>query len=949
MNPNASRHSRYLELHFNDRGRISSAKVLTYGLDKSRLNHLTHEERSFHVFYQFIAGATPAERDAFNLEDPSDYALLASSGTYRLPAGPFSDDSIGMSELRAAMRTLGFKQKHMTSIFSLLVAILLLGNLQFAEGDFHDVSAHTANVQILDQAARLLGVPAEDLNQVLTNRSSYVRKELFTVLLSGGQSSAQRDQCVRDLYAVLFAFIVETANHRLAPSSKDPAPSTQIILLDQPGFQSRGPGGTSSMSLTGKTPLVSVYGQNGFDEFCINFADEFLHSYITRHIFEDTVGYNGQMSNDGVTLPAIATMTNGACVELLRGALLNERALKKPGGLLGVINKADSAYKTGKGGDNRNDDLLQELATTFGVHASFVASPGVGGVVDKTLFGINHYAGSPSYDVTNFIERDTDLVDSAFVTILRNSTDPFVAKLMSGPSLATERHNKDDNIIVQAQASSRPLRQPTPILSPEKQFPPSSEDHAQLDPNKTYPVTAQLNFTLSEIFTSLDRARLWTISCIRPNDSGSPNSFDKRRVKSQIRALLLPDIASRRSVDFVADLDMKEFCDRYVPTMRGSEIERITQCARANGWNEGIDYVIGHRMMWLAYPAWKTVEDILRTSEKSQKNNGDEEGSEEYAGDDGTDFTHQTDGLAPQGGYFGGSGDNLLLTRTGTDGERYQDANADYGAQGTPRGVGEVPWNEYDKKGGHGGSPQLPTSTKEVMGIVVKVSQNTVEAVPSSRSRRVWLFMVWATTWFIPSFLLRTVGRMKRPDVRLAWREKVTIVWIIFLINAIVIFYIVEFGRLLCPNFDKAWSPNEVLEHQGDNDYWVSVQGVVYDVSNFVHGDHSDIQGIVSNGPDTLESLAGSDMTDYFPPPLNVGCNGLVTDNTISLSRQNFTLLAPTAMHVSGNLQTTSKALSSPDWYPNVFFKKMQTFRKGPLVYPTKQIAAMAADPTVAK
>ena len=52
MNANASRHGRYLELHFNDRGRISSAKILTYGLDKTRLTRLSHKERTYHVFYQ---------------------------------------------------------------------------------------------------------------------------------------------------------------------------------------------------------------------------------------------------------------------------------------------------------------------------------------------------------------------------------------------------------------------------------------------------------------------------------------------------------------------------------------------------------------------------------------------------------------------------------------------------------------------------------------------------------------------------------------------------------------------------------------------------------------------------------------------------------------------------------------------------------------------------------
>ncbi|KAJ2978129.1 hypothetical protein NUW54_g11331 [Trametes sanguinea] len=63
VNPNASRHSRYLELHFSERGRIQAAKVLTFGLDKSRLSRLSFEERTYHVFYQFLAGATPEERD----------------------------------------------------------------------------------------------------------------------------------------------------------------------------------------------------------------------------------------------------------------------------------------------------------------------------------------------------------------------------------------------------------------------------------------------------------------------------------------------------------------------------------------------------------------------------------------------------------------------------------------------------------------------------------------------------------------------------------------------------------------------------------------------------------------------------------------------------------------------------------------------------------------------
>lgn len=294
-NPNASRHGRLLELHFSDRGRITGAKVLPYALDKSRLTRLANEERTYHVFYQMLAGATPDERDRLALEDASDYALLASSGCYRLPAGPFADDGIAMEDLRVAMRTLGFKPKHVHAILALLAAILLLGNVQFGASDHRDVSAYVANAPVLEQAAGLLGVPAEDLAQILTNKTSYVRKELYTVLLDAEGSAAQRDQFVRDLYAILFAFVVEHANHKIAPNAQDPPPHAQIALLDQAGFQSRGSTGTT---FGGPSPLVSIHGQNSFDEFAANFSDELLHSYFVRHTFSDAVGYNSQMTAD---------------------------------------------------------------------------------------------------------------------------------------------------------------------------------------------------------------------------------------------------------------------------------------------------------------------------------------------------------------------------------------------------------------------------------------------------------------------------------------------------------------------------------------------------------------------------------------------------------------------------------------------------------------------------
>ena len=543
--------------------------------------------------------------------------------------------------------------------------------------------------------------------------------------------------------------------------------------------------------------------------------------------------------------------------------------------------------------------------------------------------------------------------------------------------------------------------------------------HVWIHPGKTFSVTTQVNFSLSENFASLERAKLWTISCIRPNDSGSPNSFDKHRVISQIRSLLLPDLTARKTTDYVADYELLEFCERYyIPTMRGWEEERIIQCARANGWKERAKLwtiscirpndssspnsfnkcCVKSQIRSLLLPdltARKTTDyaadyELLEFCERyyvSTMRGSEEERIIQCARANGWKERARLwtiSCIRPNDSGSPNSFDkcrvksqirSLLLpdltARKTTDyvadyemlesceryyGAPYQSPNAPYDFGGPQnRGVFE---SDYDKK-----DPRSPgvgslaysarDTVKESGDMVVKEVPNAVVEIPSTKSGRYcqWLWVVWLTTWWIPNFMLQYIGRMKRPDIRLAWREKVTIFWLIFLFNALVIFYIVEFGRLLCPNFDKSWGSSEVAQHQGSNDYWVSVAGVVYDLSNFINGDHSNgYFGIASNSLDVLDALAGSDLTYYFPSPLISACtSGLVTDGSLLLTRKNFMDLEPLAQHVSGQLQTTVPDMKSNSWYTNTFLAKMKTMQKGPLVLTKQTLAANAADTTIAK
>ena len=149
MNANASCHGRRLELHFNEHGHIKSAKVLAFVLDESHLGRLSHEEGTFHVYYRFLADTVPQEQDHSAPQDPYNCALLVSLGYHMLPrCGPFSSDTVAMKHILVMMWMLGFKPNHLSYIFTLPSAILMLSNILFVEADAREVLAWLVNVHV---------------------------------------------------------------------------------------------------------------------------------------------------------------------------------------------------------------------------------------------------------------------------------------------------------------------------------------------------------------------------------------------------------------------------------------------------------------------------------------------------------------------------------------------------------------------------------------------------------------------------------------------------------------------------------------------------------------------------------------------------------------------------------------------------------------------------------
>ncbi|TIC40573.1 hypothetical protein E3Q08_03710, partial [Wallemia mellicola] len=927
LSSNASRHSILHELQFTKSGKLIGSKSLPFNLDKSRLSLLGPDERSFHVFYQFLAGAPPNLQQLYELQDPSSYAMLASSGCFKLPFGPFSDDHAGYNSLYDAFITLGFKQKHIDAIWSLIVAILTLSNIEFSDAETRDTSAAVSTTHELEIASHLLGIEPDELEVLLVNRSVYIKKDISTHLLDAKGASLQRDHLIQDLYAILFAYVIESGNHKLVSERS----ALQVLQFDIPGFSNRSP--TNSVMSRQSYPLINST-TSGYHDFNINYTAEILNSYLLRRVFDDSSAYNGMQTNDGLQLPNKG-IANSETLHLLRGSSTYPSTHPPPGkplGVLGLLNQSGKQIKSGTLLEKNADDaFINSIGGAFHTHKAFVFTPPTYGNSASSQFTINHYAGHVSYDAHDFIQRDQDRLDPLTVSTLRSSNSSFIGKLFSGPSLFTKMHPVDEETIADSQISSMPLRDVSPITNPIDAGLSQATSKQNLSSYEIHPISSQIDVSLADMLNAVDKCQLWSVISLRPNDSLSPNAIDKRRLRYQLDALSIADTIARKRAEYVSHYTFEDFCMRYISGEPVDDSDVAKQAAQTylieHELGNGLDYELGNEYVWLSYAAWKILEDDIRDINEEEHSEGEDSYGElpKEMTVDRPDMTRASTNFVPMTTTpYNESDDGYGFPQTVT--KNYEPVDDE-----TPSYT-KKDFNDDESGLEYGWTDKDAISEKSRSQSFIAQRQQDVQKAPRSTSRRLWVKLVWAFTWFIPSFLLSTIGRMKRPDVRFAWREKLTLCMLIALFCGIVLFYIIGFGKILCPRYNKAWSEGQLGEYTADDNFWVGIRGSVYDISDFWRSQHSDIDSRPVSS-DLMHQLAGLDLTDYFPPPLEWACEGL-TDGDVPTFNAQKQLEVPTADHTSGRQYqgAESTALESSNWYADTFLPKMKPMLKGSMV-----------------
>ncbi|XP_031262812.1 myosin-6-like [Pistacia vera] len=387
-NNNSSRFGKFVEIQFDQRGRISGAAIRTYLLERSRVCQVSDPERNYHCFYMLCAAPTK-DIKKYKLGNPRTFHYLNQSNCYELDG---VDDSKEYVATRRAMDVVGIGSGDQDAIFRVVAAILHLGNVEFAKGEEPDSSEPKDDKSRfhLKTVAELLMCDEKSLEDSLCKRVIMTRDESIKKCLDPNSAAVNRDALAKIVYSRLFDWLVNKINYSIG---QDPNSKTLIGVLDIYGFES--------------------FKTNSFEQFCINLTNEKLQQHFNQHVFKME---QEEYTREEIDWSYIDFIDNQDVLDLLE---------KKPGGIIALLDEAcmfpRSTYET----------FAEKLYQTFKEHKRFNKPK-----LARTDFTISHYAGDVTYQTEFFLDKNKDYVVAEHQALLSASGCPFVSALF--PTLPEE-------------------------------------------------------------------------------------------------------------------------------------------------------------------------------------------------------------------------------------------------------------------------------------------------------------------------------------------------------------------------------------------------------------------------------------------------------------------------------------------------------------------------------
>ncbi|NXK85683.1 MYH1B protein, partial [Formicarius rufipectus] len=410
-NDNSSRFGKFIRIHFGATGKLASADIETYLLEKSRVTFQLKAERSYHIFYQIMSNKKPELIDMLLITtNPYDYQFVSQgeitvasiNDQEELMATDVSSNreycTIVISRrqrfillflLQSAIDILGFSADEKTAIYKLTGAVMHYGNLKFKQKQ-REEQAEPDGTEVADKAAYLMGLNSADLLKALC----YPRVKVGNEYVTKGQTVQQVNNSVgalaKAVYEKMFLWMVVRINQQL--DTKQPR-QYFIGVLDIAGFE--------------------IFDFNSLEQLCINFTNEKLQQFFNHHMF---VLEQEEYKKEGIEWTFIDFgMDLAACIELI----------EKPMGIFSILEE-ECMFPKATDTSFKNKLYDQHL----GKSSNFQKPKPAKGKAEAH-FSLVHYAGTVDYNITGWLEKNKDPLNETVIGLYQKSSVKTLALLFA--------------------------------------------------------------------------------------------------------------------------------------------------------------------------------------------------------------------------------------------------------------------------------------------------------------------------------------------------------------------------------------------------------------------------------------------------------------------------------------------------------------------------------------